>query len=127
MSTILKLTLPLPNRKLSPNARPHWVVRSRLVKAHRKEAREALFELIKKLPGPFVINHYTLYPFYPTKRFWDDDNLTGSCKSYRDGWMDAAGQDDSSFRCADIIPSKDSKYPRLEVEISITLFEHEND
>lgn len=34
------ITLPLPDRVLSPNARCHWATKSRAVKAARDEARQ---------------------------------------------------------------------------------------
>ena len=123
----ITITLSLPHKCLRPNVRSHWAPKSRAIKQARQDAQQAAFEKFKELPGPFIINHYFLHPFYATARFWDDDNIIASCKSYRDGIADAANQDDHSFRCAEVVPEKDSKNPRLEIIIDITLLIDHND
>ena len=123
----ITITLSLPHKCLRPNARSHWAPKSRAIKQARQDAQQAAFEKFKELPGPFIINHYFLHPFYATARFWDDDNIIASCKSYRDGIADVANQDDRSFRCAGVVPEKDSKNPRLEIIIDITLLIDHND
>jgi Holliday junction resolvase RusA-like endonuclease len=101
----MKIVLPWPDRRLSPNARVHWRVKH-AVKAPAREAgkyatfeavaggmREARAALAGNDPIPVKI---TFYP--PDKRHRDDDNMIGSFKSARDGIAEALGVNDRRFR-----------------------------
>lgn len=93
----MRVEFPWPDPGLSPNARTHWMVKSRLVKA----AKEQAFFLTKsagqaQLPdaGPVHIE-IEFYP--PTRRRYDLDNALSRCKALLDGFSAALGIDDSRF------------------------------
>ena len=77
----------LPFRELSPNARHHWAVKARAVKAQREEAGW----LAKSVWGnqdPMTYARIS-YEFKVTdKRQRDIDNLVSACKSFQDGLID---------------------------------------
>jgi crossover junction endodeoxyribonuclease RusA len=98
------ITLPWPDKGLSPNSRLHWAPKAKLKAAARLAAAcltyGAMYEWLKtkahyegteKLPVTI-----TFYP--PDKRLRDDDNMVGSFKAYRDGIADALGVDDRRFK-----------------------------
>jgi len=98
------VTLPWPDKGLSPNARLHWAPKAKLKATARNEAfvqtvlalgvkglRCNQYEGTEKLPVTI-----TFYP--PDNRLRDDDNMVGSFKAYRDGIADALGIDDRRFR-----------------------------
>jgi hypothetical protein len=84
----LTITLPLPDRRLSPNARVHWAVKARLVKAHRIRAKLAALSIAGYTPAWEKASLHSEWRF-PTARFWDADNCIASLKSYIDGIADA--------------------------------------
>lgn len=96
------LQLPWPDRRLSPNARVHWAVKAKAVKAARGGAaigttasgilRSAMMPVIK-LMGAEI--NYTFCP--PDARRRDLDNLIACTKAYTDGIASALGVDDSTF------------------------------
>lgn len=101
----MKVVLPWPDRRLSPNARVHWAVKHG-VKA--KARRDACYLAYDAMPaglrevrsgfageGPIVFQ-VTFYP--PDARQRDDDNMIGSFKAARDGIADALGVNDRRFR-----------------------------
>jgi crossover junction endodeoxyribonuclease RusA len=101
----MKIVLPWPDRRLSPNARVHWRVKH-AVKAPAREAgkyatyeavaggmREARAALAGETPIPVTI---TFYP--PDRRQRDDDNMIGAFKSARDGIAEALAVNDRRFR-----------------------------
>ena len=77
----------LPFRELSPNARHHWAVKARAVKAQREEVGW----LAKSVWGnQSPMTHARIsYEFKVTdKRYRDIDNLVSACKSFQDGLVD---------------------------------------
>lgn len=114
-----ELVLPWPERALHPNARPHYMVKSRATKKARREA--ALLTLAagwKSLQLPEG-RLYLWMDFYPTdRRVRDDDGLAASMKAWRDGIADALGIDDSRFVSRPYI--KDEVRKGGEVRIRIT-------
>ena len=92
------VTLPWPNKSLSPNSRVHWGRKGAIAKAYRYTcsglAREA------KITAPCAIGPIHLWlDFYPPdRRSRDDDNLVAAFKSGRDGLADALGIDDKRFQ-----------------------------
>lgn len=118
----ITLTLPLPAKGLRPNDRCHFMKKSRLAKVAREQARRAMFLAISQVESPaWIITSYHLFPFYATKRHWDDDNLSASCKNVRDGISDACGQDDKTFKSTGVTSATDTRNPRLEILIQIEL------
>ena len=78
----------LPFRELSPNARHHWAVKARAIKAQRYEigwlAQSAWG---KRTPLKRARISYTF--IVTDKRHRDIDNLVAACKSFQDGLVDA--------------------------------------
>lgn len=101
--TIATITLPWPDKVLSPNARTHRMALARAKKA----AREATaWDVVQQVPqgvrqgfadssGPLAYR-VTFYP--PDKRHRDDDNMIGAFKAARDGIADALRVDDRRFK-----------------------------
>ena len=84
----ITISLPIPDRRLSPNARVHWSVKARLVKAHRIRAKVFAMGIAGCKPMWAKASLHTEWRF-PTARFWDADNCIASLKSYIDGLADA--------------------------------------
>ena len=92
--------LPLPDKRLSPNARSHWAAKAEAVKDARLDAFTSTrqgdafsryrFAHRDRIP---VALHFIL----PTARRRDIDNLFAGCKAYLDGVADALAVDDSRF------------------------------
>lgn len=93
------LELSWPDRRLSPNAREHWSVTSKLKRAYRTRCRVLGEKVgVQALAGSqkAVAVHLTFFP--PDKRARDMDNMLASMKSGLDGLADAMGVDDSRWR-----------------------------
>ena len=92
----MKITLPWPDKRLSPNARVHWAVVASIKGAARAEgfalAREALGRSV--ITGPLHVS-LTFHP--PTKARRDLDNMLASMKAALDGVSQAIGIDDSEW------------------------------
>lgn len=88
----LTFQLPLPHGSLSPNARVHWAVKSKAVKAAR---RVACLEAIRVLGDAGVPAPYwgkakmRVVVFTATARRPDPGNFMASLKAYEDGFADA--------------------------------------
>ena len=80
-----------------------------------------MFSEIQKIEAEvWVISSYSLVAYFKTKRHMDDDNISASAKSYRDGIADSAGQDDKTFKCTGVTTLTDTKMPRLDIRLEIT-------
>jgi len=99
----MKITLPWPDRRLSPNSRAHWAVTSKVKAKARKDAAYLTYDAMQKhlaTRAHFAGEHrlpvkVTFYP--PDNRRRDDDNMVASFKAWRDGIADAMGVDDRRF------------------------------
>lgn len=94
-----EITLPWPDRALSPNARGHWSKRHKAAKKAREWAR---WKVLAAAPWSIPADgrlHLWICFFPPDRRRRDDDNLIAMVKPYRDGLADALGIDDSRFIC----------------------------
>jgi crossover junction endodeoxyribonuclease RusA len=95
----VRVILPWPAKELSPNARAHFMAKSRATKRARHTAWGLMLEALKgrdpKLAGQPVGLNWTFHP--KTANRVDDDNALAACKAYRDGIADALGTDDSQF------------------------------
>jgi len=114
----LVVVLPIPNKILSPNARPHWAAKAKAVKAHRQIA---YLTASTRSQGHWrsATIRYTFY--WPTKAKRDDDNAVAMCKAYRDGIADAGVVvNDSAFSTLPPVMLHDKKNPRVEIEITPT-------
>ena len=90
----IRIALPIPPMRLSPNRRGHTKARgySSLVKRFRFLAKQ---KMEMALAGEVMtFSHYSLAFFYEPRRRRDDDNFDGSVKCYRDGIADALGMND---------------------------------
>lgn len=114
----LTLVLPIPNKILSPNARPHWAAKAKAVKAHRRDAwLLACGSIFHNSIWEKATIRYTFY--WPTKAKRDDDNAVAMCKAYRDGIADAGVVvNDSAFSTLPPVMLHDKKNPRLEIQIT---------
>lgn len=100
----MKIVLPFPDRRLSPNARLHWRARLKPKQIAKTSAWAAtvatpgFYETRRALgegEGPIAVQ-IRFYP--PDNRRRDDDNIIASFKAARDGVADALGVDDRRFR-----------------------------
>lgn len=114
----MTITLPLPNKILSPNARPHWAQKARYTRAARHRAKLTALAAFANQPGPHVYQHYTLAFHFPNAIRRDDDNAAAACKAYRDGIADALKMDDHhlTMSAAPLILT-DPANPRLEITL----------
>jgi hypothetical protein len=120
----LTVSLPIPDRAVSPNARrgqSRWaaIAKSKVVKEHRTRARyvfETAIEARELKKAKWA--GYSLAFFFETAAFRDDDNADASCKAYRDGCADALRIDDKRFKKLRLsTQAKDAECPRVEFTI----------
>jgi crossover junction endodeoxyribonuclease RusA len=96
---MITITLPWPDKRLSPNARSNRFV----LATAKKEAREtAELLMLEKYPRGYLAFDNTNLPlelvfFPPDGRHYDQDNNLASCKAALDGVSDALGIDDTLF------------------------------
>ena len=116
------ITLPWPDKRLSPNARVHWRAKvgpkqsARIRSGWSAVAAKGFYsakDALKAGDGPIPIE-VRFYP--PDRRHRDDDNMIGSFKSHRDGIADALEVDDRRFRPVYIF-AEPEKPGRIEVTL----------
>ncbi len=93
------LTLPWPPSDLSPNARDHYLRKSRVTKAYREQAYwltsgTGLGDFQLTDDGPITLA-FTFHP--PDRRKRDLDTMLSSVKAGIDGIADALGVNDVRF------------------------------
>lgn len=101
----MRIVLPWPDKRLSPNARVHWRAKAPVKVKARADATLATYAALEcglrdvrqalSGEGPLPVT-VTFYP--PDRRHRDDDNMIGAFKSLRDGIADALGVNDRRFR-----------------------------
>jgi hypothetical protein len=118
------LSLPVPDRAVSPNAQrgqSRWaaIVKSKAVKKHRQMARFGFEVAVEKWDLRKVKwAGYSLAFYFRTAAFRDDDNADGSCKAYRDGCAQALKVDDKTLKKLRLSThAKDAECPRVEFTI----------
>jgi hypothetical protein len=125
----LTLSLPIPARGISPNARrgeSKWaaIAKSKEIRAHRFFAYAATRNAINTLLGgtlPTLVG-YSLAHYFPTSAFRDDDNADAACKAYRDGIAHALDIDDRTLRKVKLSTfDKDAAAPRVEITLHTSL------
>lgn len=118
--TSITITLPLPVRKLSPNARVHWAEKAKLVRASRKVAALAALEALNlRRPPGWLKAKMEIRAFFKTRNFPDPDNLTASMKSQIDGIADSGIiANDKSLWPERPVFAKDAENPRIEITIT---------
>lgn len=93
-----EIILPWPDRKLHPNARVHWAVKSKAAKAARHYAATmANLHGWHRVQWPEGRLHVWIDGYAPDKRRRDHDGFLSSLKSALDGIAQAIGVDDSRF------------------------------
>lgn len=101
----MKIVLPFPDRRLSPNARLHYRVTAPVKAKARKDAAYLTYgampagarEVRQCFAGDGPISYeVTFYP--PDGRHRDDDNMIAMLKAARDGIADALGVNDRRFK-----------------------------
>ena len=85
----LCIKLPWPDRKLSPNARCHWAVKSKCTKQHRALACITARQQCGTPPKWKSAYYWVKCTLGPKMKTPDEDNLLSSLKAYRDGLQDA--------------------------------------
>lgn len=90
------ITLPWPDRRLSPNARTHWALKARLTKEARIAAGWAARACGIRVDGGGRVELHILF-CPPSRRRYDLDNCLASNKAALDGIAEALGADDSRF------------------------------
>lgn len=91
MKQIITITLPLPDKALSPNARVHWAKKAKLTKSYRLCAAFAMIAQIQKGKAlkPWKKASYIARFYFKDSRRRDADNAIASLKSALDGVADA--------------------------------------
>lgn len=109
MSDSVTITIPgTIDRRLTPNARPHWATKRNLA-AELKErayyvARKANIEMWE--PEPPLTLHI-LVAWEKGRKLMDDDNLVAGFKAARDGIAVALGIDDKHLRVGTVTQIRD--------------------
>ena len=86
----ISITLPLPERALSPNTRVHWSRKAKAVKRYRRLAWATAAEASGPgMPEMWAKASVAIAAYYPTRRHPDPDNLIASLKAAFDGLADA--------------------------------------
>lgn len=116
----LVVRLPLPDRRLSPNARVHWNPKREAVRAAKAMAYYLTIHEMSQARNtwPWPTAKLALTFTLPDNRRRDLDNLIAGCKAYFDGVADALGVDDSRFDIVRITRTveKGKGEVRLEIE-----------
>lgn len=115
------LTLPIPPRSLSPNARPHYHAKGRATKKARTRAK---VEVMATLPAGYrpraACAKVQITWFAKTRRFPDPDNALANSKAYFDGLTDAGlFCDDKHITHLPVIFQVSKENPRIELTIEI--------
>lgn len=114
----LHIVLAWPDSVLSPNARCHWAVKRKAVRAAR---RTAAFETILKRNGrraaPVGPISYRCSFFPPDRRARDEDNLLASMKASLDGIAEALRVNDKCFHILEPFVGTPERPGRVEVDL----------
>ena len=119
----MRIVLPWPDKRLSPNARLHWKPKSAGVKKARWDAAYAALEAAGGALSEFrrTWAEQTRIPvrfrFYaPDRRARDDDKVIACMKAARDGIADALGVNDRRFQSTYEF-AEPEKPGRVEIEV----------
>lgn len=117
----MTITLPLPHKSLSPNARVNWRTRANESKKLRGWAKYAALAAINELHGlgiPWKSATVKCSFFFANMNRRDKDNFAAMCKPIWDGFTDAGlWVDDNQLTHLPAEFGIDKADPRLEVEI----------
>lgn len=101
----IEIKLPLPDRRLSPNARTHWRSKAAATKAYRQAARDAAAIAMRSTDEtlPMGAAKVTVTYRVADRRRRDRDNLLAMLKAAFDGIADAGlVEDDADFTYAPV-------------------------
>ena len=101
----IEIKLPLPDRRLSPNARTHWRSKAAATKALRQAARDAAAIAMRSTDEPLPMGAAKVTVTYRVadRRRRDRDNLLAMLKAAFDGIADAGlVEDDADFTYAPV-------------------------
>ena len=127
----MTITLPIPERRISPNgsltrSKAGIFAKASRIKRHRTRARLKTLEALGQhyhqqgRPVPAFIG-YSIAHYFPTAQYRDDDNADAACKAYRDGIADALGIDDRQLPKLKLSTrGKDAAHPRVEITLHTT-------
>lgn len=120
------ITLPLPHKYLSPNARVHHMAKHRVKATARLLAKLESFNVMNRdacanhgesVWGWKAATVRCLFYFRDSRKR-DGDNLLASMKTYFDGIADSGLiGDDSGLTHLPVFVAKDGRSPRVDVEI----------
>ena len=114
---ILTITLPLPHKGLSPNARCHWRAKAKHTKAYRRAAFYAARSATAAEPR-WTTARTSVRWYTKTVRHPDADNALSSLKACWDGMKDAGIlADDNGLAHEPIRFAKDAANQRVELDI----------
>ena len=120
MGSTIKITLPIPDSRIAPNSRKHYMAQNKIRGKHRELAKATAMALAPKKPLENVMLVRTFY--LKNKRRRDGDNLASACKAYLDGIVDAKVIKDDSFSVIGILVTQfggiDKGNPRVEFEFT---------
>lgn len=118
--TSITITLPIPARKLSPNARVHWAERANLTRHARAVAHlAALHALNLRRPPGWLKARLEVKAYFKTLNFPDPTNFPLSLKAAIDGIADSGIiANDKGLWPERPTFEKDASNPRVELTIS---------
>jgi Holliday junction resolvase RusA-like endonuclease len=115
----ITITIPIPHRSLSPNARTHWATKAAKVKAARRFACiQGIAVTVEAEPNwPNAIS--TVVWYAKTATHPDPDNALAMLKPYFDGMADAGVlANDRNLAHNPIRFEKDRANPRVQITIT---------
>lgn len=120
--TSVTITLPLPDKVLSPNARCHWAVKSKATRSLRELSKWSTFAETSKLGGmkkSWRTATVQARFYFRDKRRRDTDNMLASLKAAFDGLKDSGLiVDDSGLTHLPVQVAVDKANPRVELTIT---------
>lgn len=118
MNRVIRVTLPLPPRELSPNARTHWARKAVTVRSYRFCAKVLAACSAPVAPGWDTATAAVTF-FLPDRRRRDKDNLMASLKPAWDGIADAGVvTDDAGLTQLPPRLEVDRENPRVEITLT---------
>ena len=116
---MLTVTLPWPNRLLSPNVPGHWAAKAKAKKAYRTACKRIVDETEGAMPSmpPDGAVRVSMRFYPPDRRSRDWDNLLAQCKAALDGLADGLGCDDNLFRPSVDVADETGGFVKVTVEV----------
>lgn len=116
----ITITIPLPPRELSPNARCHWRKKAAKTKQYRLFAWSAALAVTRnQTPPRWLKAKMNVAAYFPTRRFPDPGNLMASLKAAEDGICDAGiVANDRGLWPERPVFAVDKANPRIEITIT---------